>query len=159
MWREMEKPLSTGRYITLQTITIFRISCESPRFSILKTELAHCQTRNTVTLAHWQDRPSVASVTVGKLASVASRFSVLVPESPKLESVGEWRLLLQIALSECRLADAAKYYLKSAERHCLHCLPWQAMWVGHSDRRLWDLAHNRVTTTYRTDCLLHRCFL
>ena len=45
-------PLSTGRYITLQTFTIFRISCEPPRFSILKTELAHCQTRNTVTLAH-----------------------------------------------------------------------------------------------------------
>ena len=34
----------------------------------------------------------------------------------KLESVGEWRLLSQIALSECRLADAAKYYLKSAEK-------------------------------------------
>lgn len=28
----------------------------------------------------------------------------------KLESDGEWRLLSQIALSECRLADAAKYY-------------------------------------------------
>ena len=34
----------------------------------------------------------------------------------KLESTGEWRLLSQIALSECRLADAAKYYLKSAEK-------------------------------------------
>lgn len=34
----------------------------------------------------------------------------------KLESAGKWRLLSQIALSECRLADAAKYYLKSAEK-------------------------------------------
>ncbi len=33
----------------------------------------------------------------------------------KLESKGEWRLLSQIALSECRLADAAKYYLKNSE--------------------------------------------
>ena len=34
----------------------------------------------------------------------------------KLESTGEWRLLSQIALSECRLADAAKYYLKNSEK-------------------------------------------
>ena len=34
----------------------------------------------------------------------------------KLESAGKWRLLSQITLSECRLADAAKYYLKSAEK-------------------------------------------
>ena len=32
----------------------------------------------------------------------------------KLELAGKWRLLSQIALSECRLADAAKYYLKNS---------------------------------------------
>ena len=53
-----------------------RIPHPPPRFWY-KTELAHCQTRNTVTLAHWQDRPSVASVTVGKFNSVASLLTDL----------------------------------------------------------------------------------
>ena len=34
----------------------------------------------------------------------------------KLELAGKWRLLSQIALRECRLADAAKYYLKNSEK-------------------------------------------
>lgn len=62
--------------------------------------------------------PTIARyVSLKEVGLAVGRVEVVCADAiRKLESAGEWRLLSQIALDECRLADAAKYYLRNSEK-------------------------------------------
>lgn len=62
--------------------------------------------------------PTIARyVSLKEVAWATGRVEAVCTDAiRKLESAGEWRLLSQIALGECKLADAAKYYLKNSEK-------------------------------------------